>query len=159
MDGARGYDAPYRQTSRERRELRPRYRVGFRPFSNSPANRFSAGISLLAIGREITDLVAPQNGEPPVTMDVSLSDTRFAQIHRAQPTLAIHRKSVELYNGRLFARGDTVPFNTAASASSPTAHRCCVKLVRTIASQLPWSIRAFDISQAFLQSPNLNQHR
>ena len=41
--------------------------------------------------------------------------------------------------------------------SSPTAHRCGVKLLCAIASKLQWRIRALGISQAFSQSENLRE--
>ena len=45
---------------------------------------------------------------------------------------------------------------TTAFASSPTAHRCAVKLVRSTSSQLQWAVQAVDISQAPHQPSNLN---
>ena len=89
-------------------------------------------------------------------VEVSLDDPRFTQVPRVHSTLVIKRKGVNLYKGRLCVRGDTAPLQTTGFVSSPTAHRCCVKVICAIASQMNWAIRAIDISQAFLQSPNLN---
>ena len=88
----------------------------------------------MAISREIADLLVPQNGEHPGKIEVSLSDPRFAQIHRVQSDLAINRKRLDLYKGRLCVRGDTVP------------------LRRRLIGRF-----AIGIYQAFLRPSNLNQ--
>ena len=67
------------------------------------------------------------------------------------------RKSVDLYKGRLCTRGDVVPLTVTSFMSSPTAHRCGIKVLCTIATRLHWHVRALDISQAFPQSENLRE--
>ena len=107
-------------------------------------------------GREITDLLMAKPHAPPAMAEVDLDDSRFRSAPMVRSTLVIKRKGTDSYNGRLCVRGATAPLQTAAPASSPTAHRCSVKLRCAIASQIQWAIRAIGISQAFLQSSNLN---
>ena len=110
-----------------------------------------------AIEKEINDLIHAKPGEPPAMIEVALSDPRFRNVPRAQSTLVVKRKSANQYKGRLCVRGDTIPLNTTAFISSPTVHGCGIKVVCAIAAQMKWKIHSIDISQAFLQSANLNR--
>ena len=130
---------------------------GFDPSRIPPRVAFKLLPARAAIEREITDLLLAKPNEPPAMMEISLNDSRYAAIPRVQSTLVVKRKGIDSYKGRLCARGDTAPLQNTAFVSSPTAHRCAVKLICAIASQLQWVIRAIDISQAFLQSSNLNE--
>ena len=109
-----------------------------------------------AIEKEINDLIHAKPGEPPAMVEVALNDPRFRNVPRVQSTLVVKRKSVNQYKGRLCVRGDTIPLNTTAFISSPTVHRSGVKVICAIAAQMLWTIHSIDISQAFLQSSNLN---
>ena len=109
-----------------------------------------------AIEKEVTDLLTPKPNEPPAMVEVALNDSRYSRVPRVQSTLVIKRKGANHYKGRLCVRGDTVSLNTTAFISSPTVHRCGVKVICALAAQLNWTIHAVDISQAFLQSSNLN---
>ena len=129
---------------------------GFDPSRVPPRVAFKLLPARAAIEREITDLLQPKNHEPPAMVEVALGDSRYRTVPRVHSTLVIKRKGIDSYKGRLCVRGDTVPLQTTAFASSPTVHRCAVKLICAIASQVNWAIHAVDISQAFLQSSNLN---
>ena len=109
-----------------------------------------------AIEKEVNDLLTAKPNEPPAMIQVSLNDSRFKTVPRVQSTIVVKRKGINLYKGRLCVRGDTVPLNTTAFISSPTVHRSGVKIICSLAAQMCWTIHAIDISQAFLQSANLN---
>ena len=109
-----------------------------------------------AIEKEVTDLLTPKPNEPPAMVEIALNDSRYLRVPRVQSTLVVKRKGVNHYKGRLCVRGDTVPLNTTAFISSPTVHRCGIKVICALAAQLKWTIHAVDISQAFLQASNLN---
>ena len=109
-----------------------------------------------AIVKEITDLLTPHGKEPPAMIEVDLGEAKYRQITKVHSTLVVKRKSAGIYKGRLCIRGDTVPITKTDFASSPTANRCGIKLICIIASQTKWTIRALDISQAFLQAGNLH---
>ena len=129
---------------------------GSGPSGIPPRIAFKLAPARVAIEREITDLLQPKAHEPPAMIEIDLRDSRYTMVPRVHSTLAVKREGIDSYKGRLCARGDTVPLQTTAFVSSPTAQRCAVKLICAIASQLPWVIHAIDASQAFLQSPNLN---
>ena len=129
---------------------------GFGPSRIPPGIAPKLAPSRVAIEREITDFLHAKPNEPPAMIDVALNDSRYLAVSRQHPAIVITRKGIGSYKGRLCARWDTVPLQTTAFALSPTAHRCDVKLICSISSQLEWAIRAVDISQAFLQSSNLN---
>ena len=129
---------------------------GFDPSRIPPRVAFKLAPARLAIEREITDLLQPKAHEPPAMIEIDLRDSRYSAVPRVRSTLVAKRKGIDSYKGRLCVRGDTVPLQTTALVSSPTVHRCAVKLVCAIASQMSWAIHAIDVSQAFLQSSNLN---
>ena len=130
---------------------------GFDPSRIPPRVAFKLLPARIAIEREITDLLLAKPNEPPAMIEIALNDSRYSGIPRVQSTLVVKRKGIGSYKGRLRVRGDTVPLQNTAFVSSPTAHRCAVKLICAFASQLQWVIHAIDISQAFLQSSNLNE--
>ena len=129
---------------------------GFGPSRIPPRVAFKLSPARMAIEREITDLLQSKNHEPPAMIEVASDDSRYRSAPRVHSALVVKRKGIDSYKGRLCVRGDTVPLQTTAFVSSPTVHRCAVKLICAIASQLEWAIHAVDISQAFLQSSNLN---
>ena len=129
---------------------------GFDPSRIPPRIAFKLAPARAAIEREITDLLQPKAHEPPAMIEIDLRDSRYTMVPRVHSTLVVKRKGIDSYKGRLCVRGDTVPLQTTAFVSSPTAHRCAVKLICALASQLSWVIHAIDVSQAFLQSSNLN---
>ena len=47
------------------------------------------------------------------------------------------------------------PLANVAFGSSPTAHQCKVKLICSMAAINAWGVKALEISQRFLQSPNM----
>ena len=128
----------------------------FDPSRAPPRVAFRLIPAIEAIEKEANDLLTAKPNEPPAMIQVLLTDPRFKTVPRVQSTLVVKRKGVNQYKGRLCVRGDTVPLNTTAFISSPTAHRSGIKVICTLAAQLKWTIRAIDISQAFLQSSNLN---
>ena len=67
--------------------------------------------------------------------------------------MVVKRKSVGLYKGRLCARGDSIPLNHTSPKSSPTSHRCSVKLVFAIAAIFGFNIHAVDVSPSFSDRP------
>ena len=105
--------------------------------------------------KEITDLLKSEAGQPPALTQVALKDPKYRHLARFPSTLAVKRKSVDLYKCRLRTRGDVAPLTVAGFMSSPTAHRCCLKTLCTLPSHLHWRFRALGISQAFPQSENL----
>ena len=129
---------------------------GFDPSRIPPRVAFKLQPARIAIEKEITDLLTAKPHEPPAMIEVALNDSRYAKIPRVHSTLVVKRKGSDSYKGRLCVRGDTVPLQNTAFVSSPTAHRCAVKIICAVASQLQWVIHAVDVSQAFLQSSNLN---
>ena len=129
----------------------------FDPSRLPPRIAFRLPEARTAIEKEISDLLRSEKGAPPAMLEVSLSDPRYTHLPRVPSTLVVKRKSVALYKGRLCTRGDVVPLTVTGFMSSPTAHRSAVKIVLTLAASLHWSIRALDISQAFLQSENLRE--
>ena len=131
----------------------------FDPSRIPPRVAFRLNPAREAIEKEVNDLLTAKPNEPPAMIQVSLSDSRFKAVPRVQSTLVVKRKGVNQYKGRLCVRGDTVPLNTTAFISSPTVHRSGVKVVCALAAQMKWTIHAIDISQAFLQSSNLNAKR
>ena len=70
-------------------------------------------------------------------------------------TLAVKRKSANLYEGRLCTRGDVAPSDVPSFTSSPSAHRIGIKISRTWAVHCHWHAHALETPQAFLQSGNL----
>ena len=97
----------------------------------------------------------PHGAEPPAMVVVSLNDSRFKNIPKIYSTLVVKRKSVGVYKGRLCARGDSIPLTHTSFTSSPTVHRCGVKIMCMIAVLFSFQMRSLDVSQAFLQSDNL----
>ena len=89
-------------------------------------------------------------------MQIDLNDPRYAQKPRVFSTVIIKRKSIDLYKARLCTRGDLVPLPDVAFVSSPTAHRVCIRLLITLSTIFRWQLKTLDISQAVLQSSNLN---
>ena len=130
--------------------------LNFDPSRIPPRIAFRLSPAREAIEKEVTDLLTPKANEPPAMIEIALNDSRYTKVPRVQSTLVVKRKGVNQYKGRLCVRGDTVPLNTTAFISSPTVHRSGVKLICALAAQLHWVIHAIDISQAFLQSSNLN---
>ena len=129
----------------------------FGPSRIPPRIAFQSPQSRLAIGKEITDLLTPHGKIPPAILEIDLSDSRYCHLPRVFSTIIVKRKSIDLYKGRICTRGDLVPLANVAFVSSPTANRCCVRIVITIAPIMAWGIKALDISQAFLQADNLNE--
>ena len=130
----------------------------FDPSRIPPRIAFRLEKARTAIIKEIDDLLTPHGQDPTAMLQISLSDPKYRGIARVRSTLVVKRKSVGVYKGRLCVRGDTVPIAQTAFASSPTANRCGVKIICLMASQSQWDVRALDISQAFLQAGNLNNH-
>ena len=62
-----------------------------------------------------------------------------------------------VYKGRLCDRGDSVPLTHTSFASSPTVHRCGVKIICMLTALFPFQMKSVDVSQAFLQSDNLSE--
>ena len=82
---------------------------------------------------------------------VSLRDSRFSPIPKIRATREAKRKSVGIYNARLFARGDSSPFT-----SSPTVSRCGSNMVVMVAIMAGFEIHSIGAMQAFLPSDNLS---
>ena len=129
---------------------------GFAPSRIPSRVAFELAPTRAAVGRAISDLPKAKPNEPPAMIEIALNDSRYTAVPRVRSALAIKRKGIDSYEGMLCVRGDAVPLQTTAFASSPNAHRCAAKLICAIASPLLWAIRAVGISQAFLKSPNLN---
>ena len=129
----------------------------FDPSRIPPRVAFQVPQARLAIEKEISDLLKSTPGHPPALIEIALDDPRYRHLARVPSTLVAKRKSIDLYKGRLCTRGDVVPLTVTSFMSSPTAHRCGMKLLCTMATRLQWHVRALDISQAFPQSENLRE--
>ena len=70
---------------------------------------------------------------------------------------AVKRKSTLEFKSMLVLRGDAVSESDVSFASAPTAGRCSVFTVLTMATIHRMSISMIDISQAFLQSDELSK--
>ena len=128
----------------------------FDPSRIPPRIAFRSPQSRDAIEKEIADLLAPRGKIHPAMIAIYLRDSRYLHLPKAFPTIIAKRKSIDLYKGRLCARGDLVPLANVAFVSSPAANRSCVRIVITLAVNLALEIKASDISQAFLHAENLN---
>ena len=116
---------------------------------------FQSPQTRLAIEQEMSDLLKSESAQHPALIQVSLSNRKYKQPARHPCTLVAKRKSVGLYMGILCVRGDVSPLTVATFISSPMAHSCGIKILRTLATCLRWHVRALGISQSFLQSGNL----
>ena len=108
-----------------------------------------------AIGKEISDLLKNEAGQPPALLRISSEAPQYRNMSRIPSTSVVKRKSSDLYKVRLCNRGDVVSLTVTSFMRSPTARRCGVKILRTISSHLRWHVRVLDISQDFLQSGNM----
>ena len=129
----------------------------FDPSRLPPHIAFRLPEALADIAKEIPDLLCSEKGAPPATMEASLPDPWYSNLHRAPSNLVDKWKSATLYKGRLCTRGDVAPLTVTGFMSSPTARRSSVKIAITLDASLHWSIRALGISQAFIQSKNLRE--
>ena len=103
-----------------------------------------------------SDFAKAKPSEPPAMVEVALGYPRYLTAPRAHSTLAMKRIGIDSYKGRICVRGDTAPLQTTAFVSPPTAHRCDVKLIFSVAAHLQREIHAVGVSHAFSQSRNLN---
>ena len=110
-----------------------------------------------AIETEITDFLATRTGVTPSMLEIDLNDSRFRHLPRAQSTMIVKRKAANHYKGRLCVRGDMIPLLDVGFISSPTVHRCGVKLLLSIDTRCQWKVHSVDVSQAFLQSGSLSE--
>ena len=108
-----------------------------------------------AAGEEINDLLSPHRAGPPAMVEASLNESRFRSVPRIRSTIAVKRKSIGIYKGRLCARCESVPLTHAPFTAIPTAQRCGTKLVLTVAALGGFGIRSVDASQAFPRSDNV----
>ena len=129
----------------------------FDPSGIPPRIAFRSPQARTAMEKEITDLLTPHGRAPPAMVEIDLYDSRYRHLPRVFSTMIAKRKSIDLYKGRLCTRGDLAPLTNVAFVSSPTANRCCVRVLITLAMNLGWGIHALGISQAFLQAENLNE--
>ena len=129
----------------------------FDPSRLPPRVAFRIDAARKAIETEITDLLATKTGVTPAMLEINLDDPRFRHLPRVQSTMIVKRKAVNHYKGRLCVRGDMIPLLDVGFISSPTVHRCGVKLLLSIATQCQWKIHSVDVSQAFLQSESLSE--
>ena len=129
----------------------------FDPSRLPPRVAFRIDAARKAIETEITDLLATKPGTTPAMLEISLNDSRFRHLPRVQSTMIVKRKAVNHYKGSLCVRGDMIPLLDVGFISSPTVHRCGVKLLLSIATQCQWKIHSVDVSQAFLQSESLSE--
>ena len=111
---------------------------GFCPSRTPHRVAFKLIPSREASDREIADLLKAKPNELPATVEVALKDSRLRTAPRVHSTLVIKRNGIDSYNGRLCFSGATGPLRTTTFVSSPTAHRCSVKLICAITSQLQW---------------------
>ena len=128
----------------------------FDPSRIPPRVAFCPPQARTAIIKEIDDLLRPHDGAPPAMVQIDLYGPRYLQLPRAFSTLIVKRKPIDIYKARLRTRGDVAPLKDVAFVSSPTAHRVCIRLLITLATIFKWQLKTLDISQAFLQSSNLN---
>lgn len=105
----------------------------------------------LDIRKEITGLIKNESGQPPALIQVALKDPEYRHLWRVPITRVVKRKSVDLYKCTLCTCGDVSPLTATSLMSRPTAHRCGIEILCTLASHfhLRWRVRALGIFKHF----------
>ena len=103
----------------------------FGPSRIPPCVAFQVPHARPAIEKRFPDLLKIEDGQPPALIQVSLADPKYRHLARPPRTLAVRRKSADLYKGRQCARVGVAPLTGTSFISSPTARRCGIKILRT----------------------------
>ena len=112
--------------------------------------------AISALKTEIEGLLVKDAKGQSALKEIELRDPRFAHLPKVFTTIVIKRKSSGIFKARLVLRGDMVPIAMQQFLSAPTAARCMVRIVLSIASTMRFRVGTVDVSMAFLQADIVN---
>ena len=96
--------------------------------------------AVMALKKEIPDLLRKDASGNAALLEVSLNDPNFSTTPKVFTTVVIKRKSTGVFKARLVLRGDMVSLAQQQFTSAPTAHRSAIRLVLSLAANFRFSL-------------------